>query len=126
MNISVFQFDQLFNPYIKYCLEHVNSVSYVKMKNQENELFKTYIVVSIPLSLYFHLFFKRRKFDVKMIRIKEKAEIEVKEHYELCMLEFYEWASSSFETVRGRIDRMFSSSSCLMLTKKVLSDTLRT
>lgn len=118
MNIFIFQFDQLFNPYIKYCLEHVNSVSYVKMKNQENELFKTYIVVSIPPSLYFRLFFERGKFDVKTRRMKGKAKIKVIEYYELCMLEYYEWERSSFETVRGRIDRMFSSSSCLMLMKK--------
>lgn len=110
MNIFIFQFDQLFNPYIKYCLEHVNSVSYVKMKNQENELFKTYIVVSIPPSLYFRLFFERGKFDVKTRRMKGKAKIKV--------IENYEWERSSFETVRARIDRMFSSSSCLMLTKK--------
>ncbi|XP_076308557.1 pleckstrin homology domain-containing family G member 5-like [Tachypleus tridentatus] len=34
---------QLFRPYIKYCTEHNHCVEYVKQKNKENELFKTYV-----------------------------------------------------------------------------------
>ena len=41
------KFDQVFNPYVKYCLEHSNCLQYVKEKHKENELFKTYVVVSI-------------------------------------------------------------------------------
>ena len=38
------KFDQIFNPYIKYCLDHSNCLQYVKEKHKENELFKAYLV----------------------------------------------------------------------------------
>ncbi|CAG2109422.1 unnamed protein product, partial [Medioppia subpectinata] len=37
-------FDQLFHPYVKYCLEHSTCLQYVKDKHKDNELFKAYIV----------------------------------------------------------------------------------
>ena len=38
------KFEHLFQPYIKYCLEHSNCLQYVKEKHKENELFKAYVV----------------------------------------------------------------------------------
>ena len=38
------QFEQVFQPYTQYCLEHSRCLQYAKEKNKENELFKAYIV----------------------------------------------------------------------------------
>ncbi|XP_054164532.1 pleckstrin homology domain-containing family G member 5-like [Oppia nitens] len=36
--------DQLFHPYMKYCLEHSTCLQYVKENHKNNELFKAYVV----------------------------------------------------------------------------------
>lgn len=38
------KFDQIFHPYIQYCLDHSKCLTYVKDKHKENELFKAYLV----------------------------------------------------------------------------------
>ncbi len=42
----VFQFDQIFQPYIQYCLEQSTCLQYIKEKKKTNVLFKTYVLVS--------------------------------------------------------------------------------
>ncbi|KAI1309388.1 Pleckstrin homology domain-containing family G member 5 [Halotydeus destructor] len=44
MKDGFLKFDQLFYPYIKYCLEHSSCLQYVKEKHKESELFKAYVV----------------------------------------------------------------------------------
>ncbi|RWS06711.1 pleckstriny domain-containing family G member 5-like protein [Dinothrombium tinctorium] len=44
MKEGFLNFEQIFQPYIKYCLEHSNCLHYVKKKHKESELFKTYVV----------------------------------------------------------------------------------
>ena len=41
------KFDEIFAPYQTYCVEHLVSLQYVKKKQKESELFKTYIAVSV-------------------------------------------------------------------------------
>ncbi|RWS31082.1 pleckstriny domain-containing family G member 5-like protein, partial [Leptotrombidium deliense] len=41
---SLLSFEQIFQPYIKYCLEHSSCLHFVKKKHKESELFKAYVV----------------------------------------------------------------------------------
>jgi len=41
------QFDKIFEPYTKYCLEQDICREYIKTKTMENELFRTFVTVSI-------------------------------------------------------------------------------
>ncbi|XP_076361468.1 uncharacterized protein LOC143252742 isoform X2 [Tachypleus tridentatus] len=43
MRQGFLQFDQIFRPYIKYCIDQSNCLQYVKEKNKESELFKAYV-----------------------------------------------------------------------------------
>lgn len=47
-----FQFDEIFAPYRTYCVEHLVSLQYVKKKQKENELFKTYIAVRTLIDFF--------------------------------------------------------------------------
>jgi len=40
------QFDKIFEPYTKYCLEQETCREYIKTNMRDNELFRTFIVVS--------------------------------------------------------------------------------
>lgn len=40
------QFDQIYRPYIQYCMEHSSCLQYLKEKRKSNLLFKSYILVS--------------------------------------------------------------------------------
>lgn len=46
MKDGFLNFDIIFRPYVRYCLEHSNCLHYVKEKHKESELFKAYVVVS--------------------------------------------------------------------------------
>ena len=41
----LFQFEAIFHPYTKYCLEQKASLEYIRDKYKENELFKMFITV---------------------------------------------------------------------------------
>jgi len=41
------QFDKIFEPYTKYCLEQDTCREYIKTKTMENELFRTFVMVSL-------------------------------------------------------------------------------
>ncbi|XP_025016475.1 uncharacterized protein LOC107361773 isoform X2 [Tetranychus urticae] len=44
MKDGFLNFDVIFRPYVRYCLEHSNCLHYVKEKHKESELFKAYVV----------------------------------------------------------------------------------
>ncbi|XP_053210054.1 pleckstrin homology domain-containing family G member 5-like isoform X11 [Panonychus citri] len=44
MKDGFLKFEDIFHPYVKYCLEHSNCLQYVKEKHKESELFKAYVV----------------------------------------------------------------------------------
>lgn len=46
---SFWQFDELFHPYTKYCLDQSQCQQYCKEKDHDNELFKAYLAVSYAL-----------------------------------------------------------------------------
>ena len=48
--ICISQFEELFTPYTKYCLEQEGCQEYIKNKYRDNELFKTFVIVSIRLN----------------------------------------------------------------------------
>jgi len=45
--VCYLQFDKIFEPYTKYCLEQDICREYIKTKTMENELFRTFVTVSI-------------------------------------------------------------------------------
>ena len=44
---STFQFEELFNPYIKYCMEEAICVKYLKQLKRDDEVFQEYLAVII-------------------------------------------------------------------------------
>lgn len=44
MKEGFIKLEDIFHPYVKYCLEHSNCLQYVKEKHKESELFKAYVV----------------------------------------------------------------------------------
>ncbi|XP_074601132.1 uncharacterized protein LOC141855126 isoform X1 [Brevipalpus obovatus] len=44
MKDGFLKFEDIFHPYLNYCLEHSNCLHYVKEKHKESELFKAYVV----------------------------------------------------------------------------------
>ena len=44
--VLLFQFEEYFHPYTRHCLEQKECLEYIKAKEKENDLFKTFIVVS--------------------------------------------------------------------------------
>jgi len=51
LTVCVLQFDKIFEPYTKYCLEQDICREYIKTKTMENELFRTFVTVSKTVSL---------------------------------------------------------------------------
>jgi len=48
--VTCVQFEKIFEPYTKYCLEQEMCREYIKTNMRENELFRTFIAVSQLLS----------------------------------------------------------------------------
>lgn len=42
------QFGSRFQPYIRYCMEEEGCMEYMRTLLRDNELFKTYVTVSVP------------------------------------------------------------------------------
>lgn len=42
------QFGSRFQPYIRYCMEEEGCMEYMRTLLRDNELFKTYVMVSVP------------------------------------------------------------------------------
>lgn len=47
------QFDKIFEPYTKYCLEQDLCQDYIRSITKENELFRIYIQVCVHLEFHF-------------------------------------------------------------------------
>ena len=69
------QFDELFHPYTKYCLDQSQCQQYCKEKDHDNELFKAYLAVSCGVSFFLSFFlvffwFERSLLSLSAIGIK--------------------------------------------------------
>ena len=58
------QFDELFHPYTKYCLDQSQCQQYCKEKDHDNELFKAYLAVSCGVSFFLFGFHLIRAFSI--------------------------------------------------------------
>lgn len=62
-------FEELFEPYIKYCLEQATCLAYVKENRHESVLFKSYVAVSLGLASSALLIFRTLSIELLSLKV---------------------------------------------------------